>query len=404
MHKFQLNRAVKIAGEMIKAFYIKGDVEKVLSYINSNNFTWIGGSVDQILTNIEDVRKFFYRFVDVIRESLDFLSEDYQVVASSEDSCVIVSKIILRDKQHSNQVKLFFSFYFQIVDKKILCSSYHVHHLDLNCGCPLYQFVYNDEIKIDSPRLDMTKIATKGFLLEDCLPYIYINLQFIELIGYKRLRNFIAMSQKSSLSQIHPADQSRYVEVLNRCRSKLKSKDQNSYFVSYRTQSPEQTDQDSSQVFEWGMISKVDDRFVVNALVFPIEEVEEIKNSDSSFFFDLILGGGGQFSQLVNDCGIHVGDSLVIFSRQRQVELDGRKINLTPSEFEILLVLVENLNKPIEPSEFYKSIWRDGELQITSNTLTMHICNLRRKLELSKDSSIRIEFIRGKGYRLSLNE
>ncbi|MBR1419471.1 MAG: winged helix-turn-helix domain-containing protein [Selenomonadaceae bacterium] len=67
-------------------------------------------------------------------------------------------------------------------------------------------------------------------------------------------------------------------------------------------------------------------------------------------------------------------------------------------------MLVENLNKPIEPSEFYKSIWRDGELQITSNTLTMHICNLRRKLKLSKDSSIRIEFIRGKGYRLSLNE
>ncbi|MBR1419472.1 MAG: nuclear transport factor 2 family protein [Selenomonadaceae bacterium] len=291
MHKFQLNRAVKIAGEMIKAFYIKGDVEKVLSYINSNNFTWIGGSVDQILTNIEDVRKFFYRFVDVIRESLDFLSEDYQVVASSEDSCVIVSKIILRDKQHSNQVKLFFSFYFQIVDKKILCSSYHVHHLDLNCGCPLYQFVYNDEIKIDSPRLDMTKIAMKSFLLEDCLPYIYINLQFIELIGYKRLRNFIAMSQKSSLSQIHPADQSRYVEVLNRCRSKLK--DQNSYFVSYRTQSPEQIDQDSSQVFEWGMISKIDDRFVVNALVFPIEEVEEIKNSDSSFFFRFNSRGGG---------------------------------------------------------------------------------------------------------------
>ena len=296
MHKFQLNRAVKIAGEMIKAFYIKGDVEKVLSYINSNNFTWIGGSVDQILTNIEDVRKFFYRFVDVIRESLDFLSEDYQVVASSEDSCIIVAKIILKDKQHSNQVKLFFSFYFQIVDKKILCSSYHVHHLDLNCGSPLYQFVYNDEIKIDSPRLDMTKIATKGFLLEDCLPYIYINLQFIELIGYKRLQNFIAMSQKSSLSQIHPADQSRYVEVLNRCRSK--SKDQNSYFVSYRTQSPEQIDQDSSQVFEWGMISKVDDRFVVNALVFPIEEVDEIKNSDSSFFFELILGGGGNFYNL----------------------------------------------------------------------------------------------------------
>lgn len=128
MQNTDLQQAIQIARDMIQAFYVEGDVDKVLSYVNPKNFTWVGGN-GQILNNLDEVRSYFSQNVDLVRQSYQLADEEYSSGGDSGDSCVVIAKIRLESKEQRflSQFSIHFSFYFQNIDGKILCSSYHVH-------------------------------------------------------------------------------------------------------------------------------------------------------------------------------------------------------------------------------------------------------------------------------------
>ena len=75
-------------------------------------------------------------------------------------------------------------------------------------------------------------------------------------------------------------------------------------------------------------------------------------------------------------------------------EMDGAEILLTPTEFQLLSVLVKNAGIIVPRATLLERIWDiDGDF-IDDNTLSVHVSRLREKI--GKD---RIETVRGVGYR-----
>lgn len=66
----------------------------------------------------------------------------------------------------------------------------------------------------------------------------------------------------------------------------------------------------------------------------------------------------------------------------RQVRVDGRKCSLTPQEFTLLMVLLDNANQPVQREELLLGAWGYASLGDT-RTVDVHIQRLRKKLQLS---------------------
>jgi hypothetical protein len=93
--------------------------------------------------------------------------------------------------------------------------------------------------------------------------------------------------------------------------------------------------------------------------------------------------------------------SVVFDSQQRQLQINNETIDLTGTETRLLLILASSPNATIERSRLQKEIWED-EGVIVGRSLDMFISKLRKKLEL--DPKVNIVVIRGKGYKLEVNE
>lgn len=89
-----------------------------------------------------------------------------------------------------------------------------------------------------------------------------------------------------------------------------------------------------------------------------------------------------------------VGD-LALDPETRETWRDGRVIVLTRREFELLQLFMEHPRMVLSPRQIYQQLW-DFDLSGNSNTLTVHVGSLRRKL----GAPAAIETIRGVGYAL----
>ena len=82
--------------------------------------------------------------------------------------------------------------------------------------------------------------------------------------------------------------------------------------------------------------------------------------------------------------------------KKRTVKIDGKKIDLTYKEFEMLLLFMANIGNVITREDFLLKIWGyDYEGQ--TRTVDVHIASLRNKL---KSAGIHIKTVRNLGYKL----
>lgn len=91
---------------------------------------------------------------------------------------------------------------------------------------------------------------------------------------------------------------------------------------------------------------------------------------------------------------------LKIYLQNNQVMLDEDFIPLTSTEFKLLILLVNNLNRTVSLEDLYRMMYETEDLQYTSRVLAMHISKLRRKLKLNEMPDLRLVTIHGKGYCL----
>ena len=80
--------------------------------------------------------------------------------------------------------------------------------------------------------------------------------------------------------------------------------------------------------------------------------------------------------------------------------LDEKPLVLTPTEFSILRILLENAGNVVSSEELFHKIWQDEYYSKSNNTITVHIRHLREKLGDSMDKPRFIKTIWGVGYKI----
>jgi two-component system phosphate regulon response regulator PhoB len=89
--------------------------------------------------------------------------------------------------------------------------------------------------------------------------------------------------------------------------------------------------------------------------------------------------------------------SLQIDRAAHRVSVDGTEVELTPTEFRLLLLLAERKGRVQARSHLLQTVW-DAAPDIQTRTVDMHVQRLRAKLGSAGD---RIETVRGFGYRFN---
>lgn len=83
--------------------------------------------------------------------------------------------------------------------------------------------------------------------------------------------------------------------------------------------------------------------------------------------------------------------------RTHECLLHEQPLALTPTEFSILQILLENLGQVVSAEELFHKIWQDEYYTKSNNTITVHIRHLREKLG---DQARLIKTIWGVGYKI----
>ena len=95
---------------------------------------------------------------------------------------------------------------------------------------------------------------------------------------------------------------------------------------------------------------------------------------------------------------IEIGD-LTINTDTRQVGVGEKDVRLTPKEFDILELLARNKGIVLSIRKIYEEVWKE-EFFKADNTVTVHITNLREKIEVDPKAPIYIKTIWGVGYKI----
>ncbi len=413
MYRYLEEQALVIARRMIYAFYVDKDIDTVISYLNSKDFTYTCANTNDIIIGVENMRDFLKQSLKYI-DGYKIVNENYNFCSSSADSCLVVADIETQaTKYHLQYIAgIKFLFYFKMVGEKLLVSFYQVQIPPKKNKMQNSIFLPPEKTPIElhvdqqyhyemlSKLMDENFTAMKVMHYDESLPYHYVNLQYLKLLQCSRIRDFV-IENKNSVEHIYPADQKRYSDyvkayvqqTLKNVRPSESWKWLNSYYIVYRL-----CHRENFYVLEWGNLFTQNFSPMIMAIVLPLQDI--------SIFYSMldqnsILGGGGipRTDDLLNNFGIRIGKNLTLYQTKRQLMINDELIEFTPTEFEILLGFIDNINKPLTLDKIYGMIWNDNELQLTSNTLRMHISNIRRKLKVSANSPVHLDTIPNEGYK-----
>lgn len=105
------------------------------------------------------------------------------------------------------------------------------------------------------------------------------------------------------------------------------------------------------------------------------------------------LGSGGQQRGILRIGGIHLDDI------RKAVLLDGEEVNLTPTEYDILKLLMEHPGQVFSPAEIYQQVWKDQPIG-SEGTVAVHIRHLREKVEINPADPRYLKVVWGQGYKM----
>ena len=110
-----------------------------------------------------------------------------------------------------------------------------------------------------------------------------------------------------------------------------------------------------------------------------------------------------RYTQLVNLCesidSIYRVDGLEINDRNRTVTVEGREVKMTPIEYKILRLLVQERGKVLSISQIYESIWHMQAIG-ADNTIAVHIRHIREKIESNPKEPRYLKVVWGTGYKV----
>lgn len=94
-----------------------------------------------------------------------------------------------------------------------------------------------------------------------------------------------------------------------------------------------------------------------------------------------------------------VTGGLVLDTRLKKVTVDGEDVRLTAREYQILEYLMKNMSTVLTSSQIYEAVWNEVSFGI-EKTVTVHIRNIREKIEINPKDPKYLKVVYGLGYKI----
>ena len=103
-------------------------------------------------------------------------------------------------------------------------------------------------------------------------------------------------------------------------------------------------------------------------------------------------------SMQITDTQLVTG-GLVLDTKTKMVTVDGESVHLTAREYKILEYLMKNMNAVLTSSQIYEAVWNEASFGI-EKTVTVHIRNIREKIEINPKEPKYLKVVYGLGYKV----
>ena len=95
---------------------------------------------------------------------------------------------------------------------------------------------------------------------------------------------------------------------------------------------------------------------------------------------------------------IHVIGGLELNEDTVEVFVDGKPVKMTPIEFKILALLIRTPGRVYSADEIYERVW--NEKAINTDTIMVHVRNIRDKIEINPKDPKYLKVVWGVGYKI----
>ena len=127
---------------------------------------------------------------------------------------------------------------------------------------------------------------------------------------------------------------------------------------------------------------------------------------DEEYIINRILSCMNRETEILHQGDVRNGqlhfEGLYIDEQKRIAVRENNEIELTYTEFEILLLLARNMGKVFSKEQIYDRVWKEPYFG-DYNIVMSHIRNLREKIEDNPSKPIYIQTVWGVGYRFNKN-
>lgn len=127
----------------------------------------------------------------------------------------------------------------------------------------------------------------------------------------------------------------------------------------------------------------------------PFNPVELIARVKAQLRRYMTLGSGISSR---SDDRIMIG-GVLLDDKAKTVSVDGEEVNLTPTEYHILKLFMDNPGKVYAPKDIYRQVWEDAPMG-SEGTVAVHIRHLREKIEIDPSEPRHLKVVWGQGYKM----
>ena len=103
-------------------------------------------------------------------------------------------------------------------------------------------------------------------------------------------------------------------------------------------------------------------------------------------------------SQASGESELTIG-GITLNDREKTVTVEGEPVNLTPTEYSILHLLMENPGKVYSTKALYEAVWQEAALD-SGGAVAVHIRHLREKIEIDPSAPRYLKVVWGQGYKM----